>query len=272
MPGKPTDRGAFFWGLILLAGANGLGGSVLASINRSGLNEALLNSFDVSAIVWISCIAGIVLVRFDENQRPVSKSDLWLGAACLALILLPIGAPSWLAMTILSGWLLFKGDLSASQKKGAIILLATTVPMLWSRFFFQLFAKPILDLDATFVSWLLGTPRTGNMVQFLHGSGYLVIFPACSSLANMSLALLCWVTFVQLLDHKWSRVDFIWSALACVGVMTVNVARMSMMAISLDYYTAIHSSVGEVVANIVFLGIIVGICSIGVRHELFARA
>jgi hypothetical protein len=60
--------------------------------------------------------------------------------------------------------------------------------MLWSRLLFQIFAKPILNIDATLVSVLLGTDRSGNMVGFLDGSGYMIVLPACSSLANMSLA------------------------------------------------------------------------------------
>jgi hypothetical protein len=72
--------------------------------------------------------------------------------------------------------------------RGALILLAMTAPMLWSRLLFQIFAKPILNIDATLVSVLLGTDRSGNMVGFLDGSGYMIVLPACSSLANMSLA------------------------------------------------------------------------------------
>jgi hypothetical protein len=71
------------------------------------------------------------------------------------------------------------------------VLLAATVPVLWSRLLFRFFAKVILDIDAWFVAQLLGTTRAGNMVTFADGSGSLVLEPACSSLANMSLAFLC---------------------------------------------------------------------------------
>jgi len=78
-----------------------------------------------------------------------------------------------------------------AQHLGATILLATTVPMLWSRLFFDLFANFALDVDASLAGWMLGTHRTANMVEFADHSGTLVIFPSCSSLANVSPALLC---------------------------------------------------------------------------------
>jgi hypothetical protein len=64
------------------------------------------------------------------------------------------------------------------RRRGALILLALTVPMLWSRLLFAFFAKFFLLIDATFVAWLLGTAQDGNIVRFADGSGNMVILPA----------------------------------------------------------------------------------------------
>src|SRR4030095_2552322 len=133
---------------------------------------------------------------------------------------------------------LFAND-GLERRRGALILLAVTVPMLWSRLLFQFFAKPILDIDATLVAWLLGTDRIGNMVHFADGSGYMVVLAPCSSLANMSLAFLCWISITQWARHCWSPMDLVWSACACVSVIAVNVTRISMMGLSRAYYEAI---------------------------------
>jgi C4-dicarboxylate transporter len=87
----------------------------------------------------------------------------------------------------------------------------------------------------------------------------------------MSLAVLCWVALVQILDHSWRNVDIVWGMLACLAVVVINVFRMSLMAQSLDYYEAIHSSLGDMFANSIFLIVVLGICLSGVRHEIFAR-
>jgi hypothetical protein len=270
MPVARFDRGIFFWGLIVLASANGLCAAVVASINHSGWQDAAVNSFDVSAIVWISIIAGILLIKPQSPSNHISKVDLWLGIGCFVLICIPAGPPSWVALTILSARFLM-GEHSPAQRRGAIIVLATTVPMFWSRLCFQFFADTILSIDASLVSWLVGTARNGNMVEFVNGPGYLVIYPTCSSLANMSLAVLCWVALVQLLDHKWRDVDFLWCGLTCLSVVAINVIRMSLMAHSLNYYEAIHSNLGDIIANIIFIVAVLGICLRGVRHEIFAR-
>jgi len=65
------------------------------------------------------------------------------------------------------------------------------------------------------------------MVEFADGSGVLVILPACSSLANVSLAFLCWVTVSQLVCHKKSAYDLLWCLMACVSVIAVNVTWIS---------------------------------------------
>lgn len=193
-----------------------------------------------------------------------------MGAAFAFLVILPIGALSWLAVTALSLYIIISADV-ASTRRGAFILLATTVPMLWSRVLFQLFANLILQIDASLVGWILGTHRSGDIVEFADGSGVLVIWPACSSLANVSLAVLCWVTVNQLVPPKNSPYPVLWCLLACTSVIAVNVARISLMGLSQWHYSTVHGPWGDAVANTIILGLVVGFSVLGVRRELFQR-
>jgi hypothetical protein len=143
--------------------------------------------------------------------------------------------------------------------------------MLWSRLLFQFFANPILQIDASVVGWILGTPRTGDIVEFADGSGVLVILPACSSLANVSLAFLCWVTVSQLVCHKKSASDLLWCVMACISVIAVNVMRLSVLGLSQWHYTTFHSPWGDAVWNTIIIILIVGVSVLGVRRELFQR-
>jgi exosortase/archaeosortase family protein len=144
--------------------------------------------------------------------------------------------------------------------------------MLWSRLLFQFFAKIILNIDATLVATLLGTEGQGNTVKFADNSGYMVVLPPCSSLANMSLAFLCWIAVTQWARHRWSAADILWSLLACVSVVAVNVTRISIMGWSQSYYRAIHSPQGDLVVNSIMLVLIVGVSVLGARREIFSRA
>jgi len=267
---RELPRGEFFAGLFALGCVSGLASRVIQSFERLGWADALFNTFEISAIVWISCAAGVSLV-LRERTIGVRSSELAVGAGFVLLVILPIGPLSWFAVTALSLYVIFSTDV-VSSRRGAFILLATTVPMLWSRLLFQFFANLILQIDASLVGWMLGTHRTGDIVGFADGSGVLVILPACSSLANVSLAFLCWVTMSQLVGHKRSAYDLLWRLLACISVIAVNVTRLSLMGLSPWHYVTVHGPWGEVVGNTIILGLIVGFSVLGVRRQLFQRS
>jgi hypothetical protein len=266
---RDLPRREFFASLFALGCISGLTSRIIQSIDRLGWADAFFSTFEVSIIVWISCVAGIALILQDRTVG-IRSSELAIGAAFVALVILPIGPLSWLAVTALGLYLITSTDVP-STRRGALILVATTVPMLWSRLLFQFFADLILQIDASLVSWLLRTRRSGDIVDFADGSGVLVILPMCSSLANVSLALLCWVTVSQSVGHKRSPYDLFWCLMACMSVVAVNVTRISFMGLSQWHYATFHSPWGAAVANTTILCLIVGFCVIGVRRELFQR-
>lgn len=266
---RELSRGEFFGGLFALGCASGLAARIIQSANRLGWGDAFFNTFEISAIVWVSCIAGVILVLQDRTVG-LRSQDLVLGAGFVFLNLLPVGALSWISITALSIYVIATTG-NASSRRGALILLAVTVPMLWSRLLFQFFANLILQIDASLVALTLGTHRTGDMVQFADGSGLLVILPGCSSLANVSLAILCWVTVSQIVAHRASAYDFLWCLAACISVMTVNVTRISIQGLSQWHHAAFHSQWGDTISNTIILGLILCFCLLGVRRELFHR-
>jgi exosortase/archaeosortase family protein len=144
--------------------------------------------------------------------------------------------------------------------------------MLWSRLLFDLFANFILSVDASLVGWMLGTHRNGNIVEFADHSGTLAIFPSCSSLANVSLALLCWVTISETVRHKWRAQDILWCLLACSSVVAVNVIRISLMGLSSAHYDMLHTPFAEILLNVIILVLIVAISVLGVRRDALFRA
>lgn len=262
-------RGEFFAGLFVLGCINGLASRVIQSVHRHGWPDALLATFEISAIVWIACIAGVSLV-FRDRTIGVRSSELALASVLVLLATLPIGPAGWLALTALSAYVINTTNVP-STRRGAVILLAVTVPMLWSRLLFHFFAELILRIDASLVAWILRTHRSGDIVDFVDGSGVLVILPACSSIANVSLALLCWITMGQLVNHKSSAYDLFWPLMSCVSVIAVNVTRISLMGLSHRYYVMFHSAWGDAIASTTILGLMIGFCVLGVRRELFQR-
>jgi hypothetical protein len=268
--GVQISRNEFFAGLFFLGCANGIAARAIATVHDIGWLNAAIGMFDVSAIVLAACASGLWLTM-RHRERSVTPADLVIGAIALALIALPIGALSWIAVSGLALYILLFAERDLPMQRGALILLATTVPMFWSRLFFQLFANFILAIDASLVGRLLGVERTGNMVRFVNDTGYLVILPPCSSLANMSLAFLCWITVSELAGHRRAPSDLMWCLLACGSVLVVNVGRLSLMGISLRHYEAIHSQLGDAVTDALILILTLGWSFLGARRELFSR-
>jgi hypothetical protein len=275
---KSLPRGEYFAGLYIVGCANGLGSNFIRALNSGDWTGGLQN---VSAIVWFTCFVGISFLLRDKNDT-IKTADLAVGVGFVALCAAPAAEVNWIAVTGLSLYiLLFTRDDSArrllladdglARRRGAIVMLALTIPMLWSRVLFSLIARVFLEIDATFVGWLLRTPRTGNVLRFADNSGDMVILPACSSLANVSLAFLCWVTFTQYVGHQRSREDILWCALACASVVAANVVRIAIMGLSQWHYMTFHYGWGAMLVNAIILGLIIGFTMLGVRRELFPR-
>jgi hypothetical protein len=263
-------RSELFAGLYIIGCANGLVSRMIQSVHRVGWADAAVGTFDVSVIVLVACFIGISLVS-PEHEDETRIADLAVAFILLLMMVLPIGALSWFAVTMLALYHLVLCRPNETERRGAIILLAVTVPMLWSRLVFDLFANFILGIDAALVGWMLSSHRAGNMVEFADHSGTLAIFPSCSSLANVSLAVLCWVTVSEYVKHQRRFRDFLWCLLACCSVVAVNVLRISVMGLSAAHYLALHSPIAESILSALIVALILVISLLGVRHDASYR-
>jgi exosortase/archaeosortase family protein len=263
-------RNEFFAGLYILACANGLLGRTIYTLNLEGWRGAVVG-FELNVIVLSACFVGVYLIA-TSNRNQIRILDLVVALGFLSLVVLPIYAMSWVAVTGLSLYILFFANDGAERRRGALILLALAVPMLWSRLLFQFFARFLLELDATMAAWMLGTERIGNLVRFADNSGYMVVSPACASFGNITYAFLCWVVVSQWVNHHWRPMDFLWLFLVCASVVAINITRIAVTGLSYSHYEAIHNQWGEMVLSTVFLCLIIGFSVIGARRELFARS
>jgi hypothetical protein len=66
--------------------------------------------------------------------------------------------------------------------------------------------------------------------------------------------------------------DIFWGGLAVSLATAVNLARLSMIAIWPEHFQTIHGPVGAQIAGGLTIVLIAGVCMIGQRDELFARA
>jgi exosortase/archaeosortase family protein len=266
-----VSRGEFFAGVFILGFSNGIFAQIMQAIAQSSIENAILDTFGISVLVWVACfIAMSLLLR--QPPEPVTRNDMILGLAITAAALVPFARASWIALAGLGlyGLRCFASDTPA--RRAAVVILAVTVPMFWSRLVFALLGNQILQADAILASMIIGTERVGNTIGFADNSGYLFILPACSSVANVSLTVLGCVLFTQVLARQPSLKDVWWCLAACAAVIAVNVVRLALMALYPEHFELFHGAVGASVASVFSLVAIVGINLIRVRGDHFARS
>lgn len=265
------ERREFFAGLFILAFANGIVERGAKAITEDGVWAALLNTFDISIIVWAACWMALSLLAQSAPER-VTRTDLLVGALIVVLTLAPFAPLSWIALTLLAFRVMLCAPRGSSYRRAGAVLLALTVPMFWSRLLFATLSGPILRADAVLASFLVGTERVGNTIRFADNWGYLFIGPPCSSLANLSLAVLCWVLFSQATGGRLSLNKVGSGVLAGLAVIAINVIRIGLIGRNHQYFELLHGPVGATVANWATLAAIVGVNLYAFRNELFIRA
>lgn len=220
---------------------------IVFTVYSYGLLSSALNTFNVSAVVWFAAYLAISLMR-KSNYPPSTADKIILGIfaiGCLA----PLGTMMWAVLTMFGAYLFFT-DRTAERNnaRAGWLIMAMTVPMFWGRRIFQIFSEYILSIDAGFVSLITNTERISNLVRIPGRDGYLEIADACSSFANVSLAILLWVAFTQHRGIRWSGMNIFWCLLGCLSIMAINTFRISLIGFFPEYYSLIHGETGATVA------------------------
>jgi exosortase/archaeosortase family protein len=269
--GQAVRRGEFFAGLFILGFSNGIFERITRMIANIPIENAILDTFGISVLVWVACFIAVSLL-LRQPPEPMTRNDLFLGVAVFVAVLVPSARVSWIALTGLGIYGLRCFEAGAPAHRAAFVILAVTVPMFWSRLVFAMLSDWILRADAILVSLIVGTERVGNTVGFADNSGFLFILPACSSLADVSLAVLGWALFTQALTRRPTLKDVWWCLAACSAVIVINVTRIALIGLHPEHFELIHGAVGAGVAGFLALVAVVGINLIRVRGDHFARS
>ncbi len=264
-------RSLLFGGLTIVGFANGISERAAEQIYGSGAATALFNTFGVSVVVWAAAVVALWLLAQAPREAP-TRMDLAVAVAASAAFLLPVPSLAWLAIAGIGAWLAWSSPAHGPMRRAAVVLVAMTVPMLWARILFASFSNTILGIDAKLVGWMVGTQSIGNTIPFANGNGVLFLEPACSSLTNVSLALLCGVLFVKVHDRPWSRSIIAATLLACAVTIAINVFRIALIGVYPDHYTLIHGPVGAMAAEWATILAVLVIYTAGIKPDAPAHA
>lgn len=271
LAGSPTFLGLakpqLFTLMFVLMISNALLPTIIISIENYGFLNGILNTFDISAVVWAGIAIGVSQAwEIEADEFSLTEKGLVLFG--LVACFLPLGPATWAVLSFVALATYFTTRDRGSVKAGSSwIFFAVSIPMFWSKQLFNMFSELMLSFDAFLVAGVTRTERTGNLVAMPGGNGYLEIHPLCSSISNLSTAVLCWMLFSRVNKLRFSYRNILWCLVACGAVVLINLIRISLIGYFPEHYGFIHGPTGRAIASWTTIGFVIYACVLGVRRE-----
>jgi hypothetical protein len=263
---RSVSRGQIFFCVFFAAFCNGIAERAVRAVINEGWANALGSTFNISVLVWVACCVGSTLL-LSSSAEPAGRMDWAVAGGAGSLLLVPISDLSWIALAGVALYAIRTSPARSPIRRASWIFFAITAPMFWSPRLFSIVSEWILVIDAALVSAILGTERIGNVVSLAGDDSLMYIAPECSSISNVSLALLCWVLCTQSLPSRRRGNGVMPCLLACAAVILLNVARMSLIGRFPQHYDLLHGPVGASAASWLALLAMAGICLWGVTRD-----
>ncbi|MGB6176958.1 MAG: hypothetical protein WBF43_11645, partial [Methylocella sp.] len=73
--GQAVRRGEFFAGLFILGFCNGIFAAIAWQIDKGTIENAILDTFGISVLVWVACFIAVSLL-LRQPQEPMTRNDL----------------------------------------------------------------------------------------------------------------------------------------------------------------------------------------------------
>jgi exosortase/archaeosortase family protein len=249
------SRGGAFATAGVLAALNAHADHIIMDLTWQRPLDALLNLGGVSAVMWAAMLVAWKIGG--ESDQPLRGT---LDRVVLALVILlsfvPISYAAQAGLLLCACYLLMTaGRQGDAERRSAIVLLALTGPLIWGRLLLRVFEAPILSLDAHLTGAAIGSRVDGNMVRFADGSGIMVIGDPCSSVHNMSIAIVLWTTAAMLFKVRIDRQYVMVGIAMAASMFALNVVRLSMIGLFPAHFEFLH--VGDGATMFAWAGLII---------------
>ncbi len=266
----PNRSELYAFGLVL-ATLNALSQRSAVSLEKLGLTGSLFDLFGISVIFWFALYALVRLALDDEKGAPPRPGDWAVFAGLLSACFIPTHTIAAIALLGASAWLFATTSPDEQARRLAIVGLGLTTPLIWGPVLLRLLGEEVLAADAWFVSLLSGLPREGNVIQTPDADFGIVISQACSSLSNISQAILLVVTVTQLFSLRLERRTIGMATAGVCGMVLVNGIRLAAIGLYPEHFTVLHDGLGNVVFSWVSLLVLMAIVGYGVARAPRAR-
>jgi hypothetical protein len=222
---------------------NAQAGQILSTLKFESPVEAAMGLAGISAVIWVAMVA-VWKIGSASRTRFGSTADVAALAAVVVLSFVPLSYAAQAGLLLCAVYLFAKSPRGDAGRRAALVLLALTGPLIWGRILLNLFAAPILALDAHIVGAVLGTKVDGNIFQAPTTGERFVIGNLCSSVHNMSLAIVLWTTAAMLFEIRIDR-RYIAVGIAMAAFMfALNIARLATIGFFPNHFNFLHFGTG----------------------------
>jgi exosortase/archaeosortase family protein len=230
----------------VLAALNAHADQIIAWLRYSPISVWVSNLCGISAVVWLA-MAAAIKIGFEGEGDEIRRLDILVLAATVALSLVPLSGAPQAGLLLCAIYLFATSSVATASRRISIVLLSLTGTLIWGRLLLHSFAGPILALDSQLVAWLIGSPVNGNVVAFAGRKSEFVIGTGCSSVHNISLAIVLWVTAAALFKITIDR-HYVLTGLVMIGVMfALNIARLMVIGFFPDHFDFLHEGGGAAI-------------------------
>jgi len=241
-----SRRAVFIWASLILF-LNQIV-AVITARSTAYLDQIIAQLCGVGIFQYMAWYTIFRLLGSSDRQQRARPIDAVVVTLLCLLVVLPAGQMVWLIATATAVYLCMFSNGDRKLRAAGTVLAALSMQQLWGHLFYNLVAFRLLRAETAVVGSILQASGAGSVWQnnvITQPSGFgIVIFTECSSFHNLSVALLCWVTMSRLHGHSWSRRDFMFGALVAATMVSFNITRLSLMALSNDLYRYWHDGIG----------------------------
>lgn len=239
-----VERGLAYVGCCAVAALNARFYIMAGSATSEGLAVAAFRLFNISVLVWFALFAAWSIARQAERGTGAWRAGdrIVLGGTLLAS-LLPFPLAATAAGFAAPLWLYRSAAPGSVERRTALVLAAIGAQLVFGHLFLLLFGEAVLRADTALVSWAASAESVGNMVTRADGSN-VIITSGCSSVHNVSLALLGWVSLVQLLGLRVDRRLLWWGAASLLAMIALNAGRIVTLVWYPEHFAFLHHGTG----------------------------
>lgn len=201
--------------------------------------------FGLSAIIWFA-LFGMLKIGLDgQRSREMDRYDwiaVWLS---VIIMVIPLKILSVLALPALALYIFWRSGSGTPDQRTGILALAITGPAFWGPMTQALLGQEITLLETKLLSLLSSLSTDGNVLHAINGDT-LVIAGACSSFANVTLALLLVITLWQMIGLKNDRQLATCIACAVAAVILINSTRLAILGFYPQQFGFWHEGAGRI--------------------------